>query len=708
MSVEDQQAGREARLSDRRLCFLFAGSLAVLTALAYAPILRAGFLNFDDNTWVAANPHVNTGLRFANLKWAFTSVYASNYVPLTWMSHMADCQLFGLASAGHHAINLLFHLLNTVLFFLLVKRAVVSLWPAVIVTALFGLHPIHVESVAWVAERKDVLSAFFWLLACHAYFSYVAAPGPCRYAVVLVPFALGLLAKPMLVTFPFVLLLMDVWPLHRARREPAPGLLAPRAMCGSVPQRSWVALLLEKIPFALLTLGACLVTFVAQRSSGTMSGFTAYPLNLRLGNAAISYVAYLAKLFVPSGLPVVEPLVPHPLTSPLVLGAVVLLASITALALTQLRRRPYLAVGWFWYLGTLVPVIGIVQVGGQGLAYRYTYIPFLGISLALSQALADALASALLRERVLAVTGCIIALSLSALTWRQVHFWHDNETLYRYSLQHSRRNWMVLNNLGVYLATSQRYEEAIPCLQQVLMFNPGHFQAATTLGFALEHAGHEAEAVRAYQQVISVRPQDPGAYENLITVLIHSQRLDEGLSVSDRLLSLDPNRSASWVARGSVLLAAGRGEEAVKTFERALALDLSSDSAKYYLALACQQTGQPARAEQLLTQSLKLGETERLNRFLTLGAALRDLRKYQQSAEVFRQGLREFPNRAELVEPLAHVEYTFLKDYSNALPHLQLLLRLAPSHSQRATYQAAVNYVSKQLSASINTNAISK
>jgi tetratricopeptide (TPR) repeat protein len=684
----------------KRAPIAFSIALAALTGVAYAPVLRASFLNFDDGTWITANPHVNSGVSFTNIKWAFSSIYASNYVPLTWISHMLDCQFFGLNAGAHHATNLAYHALNVALFFLLLFRVVKSLWPAAIAAALFALHPIHVESVAWVAERKDVLSTLLWLLACHAWFSYAAQPNARRYFLTLILFALGLLAKPMLVTLPFVLLLLDFWPLHRLGRSSR-----VQASMFGVRCPEFAVLILEKLPFLALSLVACFITFSAQHSSGTMSGFVAYPLNLRLGNAALAYVAYLVKLFAPVGLPVVEPLAPHPLASWPVLGAIVFLCLLTVGPLTQSRRRPWLLVGWLWYLGVLVPVIGIIQVGGQSMAYRYTYIPFMGLSLVLAQFVAEGLERGWLRERIIATAASAGALGLTALTFHQARFWHDNETLYRYSLKHTQRNWMVLDNLGVYLSANHRYDDAIPILQQALAVNPVQYQIASTLGFALEHAGREPEAVRAYQQALELKPQDLSACENLITVLIHSDRASEALPVSDRLLAVDDKRAASWIARGSALLAANRGDAAVTNFDRALALDPSCDRATYYLALAYHKTGQPARARQLLERPLALTEIERLNRFITLGAACRDLRDYQKSADVFRQGLREFPARIELVEPLAQVEYTYLQDYSNALPHLQLMLKLSPNHPQRATYAAAIKYVSKQLS--VGTNLIS-
>jgi tetratricopeptide (TPR) repeat protein len=701
---------------ERRLAFCLGATLAVLAALAYLPVLRAGFLNLDDGKWVTANPHVNTGLSWANVKWAFASFYASNYVPLTWISHAVDCQLYGLAAGGHHLTNLLLHVANTLLFFRFVRRCGASAVAGTIAAGFFGLHPIHVESVAWVAERKDVLSTCFWLLACHAYLGCAAAPSVWRYLLVCAYFVLGLLAKPMLVTLPFVFLLLDVWPLRRLSFAPAPDRSADipvRASTQSPPvvqdskrappsEPSFgqkfprLAPLVEKVPLLAITLLACFVTYAAQHTGGAVTEFTRYPLLLRTGNAAMACVTYLGKLVWPVGFPVFEPLAVRPFFSAPVLGAVLLLIALTTASLSQIRRRPYLTVGWLWYLGALVPVIGLVQVGAQGLAYRYTYIPFLGIYLAISQVPAS-LPRARFRPRALALGGAALLLALAALTWRLSGRWHDNESLYRYSLAHTRRNWLLLGNLASHLAVNQRFEEAIPLARQSLEIDPAHYPAGVTLAYCLEHTGRQAEAIAAYRNLLLLRPSDPSNFENLITVLIHENRLPQAEQVADQLCKLDPDRAGSHISRGAIRLAEERADEAIKGFERARELEPANDTATYYLGMARHQAGQNEAALQLLERPLNLNETQRINRFLTLGATYRDLRQFDKSAQVLRAGLQSFPNRIEILEQLAHVEYTDLKDYTNALVHLPLLLKLNPNHPQRATYEAAIKYLATQV-----------
>jgi tetratricopeptide (TPR) repeat protein len=677
--------------------------LSSLVLIAYWPVLRAQFLNFDDTTQVVINPHVNSGLSLANFRWAFAHSFASNYVPLTWLSHMLCCQIFGLSPWGHHLLNLLLHAVNTVLFWSLVRRLLQtgrsrrreeadggstvpppadapSPWPALLAACLFGLHPIHVESVAWVVERKDVLSMFFWLLACHAYSKYVAERSTRRYLSVVAFFALGLLAKPMVVTLPFVLLLLDFWPLRRT-------------VPGSAPR-----LLREKLPLFCIAILACTVTFLTQRSGGAVGTLAHYPFRLRLGNAVVSYVAYLGKILVPNGFSIFVPLELHPLSSAPVLGALLLLLFLTIAAVGVSRRWPWLTVGWLWYLGTLVPVIGLVQVGAQALAWRYAYIPFLGLYLAVAAALDAFVRRRPLPNPLVAFPGGALLLLLSVLTWRQAENWRDNETIFRHSLAHSRRNWMAWSNLGIHLAAHGRYSEAIGCLQQALAIEPGFFQAANALGFALDHVGRHAEAIDAYRRALAIRPGDASTCDNLITVLVHEGKLGEAMELADRLLAMDPSRAPSYLSRGSVLLAQGHADDAIQAFEHVRALEPANDVAQCFLGMAFRQAGQFRKAVELLDQPLKLDDIQRLNRLVTLSDSLAGLREFEKGAQILRQGLHEFPNSLDLLEPLAQIEYTNLKDESNAFVHLRLILQLNPAHPQRTQYETVINYLSRRVS----------
>lgn len=686
--------------------------LVVGAAVAYLPVLRAQFLNFDDTTQVVTNEHVNTGLSAANVAWAFSHAFASNYIPLTWISHMVCCQVFGLIPAPHHIVNLLLHLCNVALFWALLRRIPLTPIGALVGAGLFALHPIHVESVAWIAERKDVLNSFFGLVACHAYFSWARKSGTARYLAALAAFALSLLAKPMLVTLPFALLLLDFWPLGRAKifapqqsdglpQDPAPPDAARSGADAalelhSAPARTWPQLLVEKLPWFGLAIVFCAITMWSQTSGGAVTSVARYPLAFRLANAATATVVYLRKLFLPLGLPVFEPLQPTRLLSAPVMSALALLLGLTAIAVGQSRRRPWFAVGWLWYLGTLIPVIGLVQVGAQAWAYRYTYIPFLGLYLVAAAALDEFLRPNPARGRILAIPIAATLAVLALLTWRQAERWHDNESLFRYTLQHTTRNWVAAGNLGVHLAANARYAEARGYLETALAIEPSHFQAANALGFTLDHLGQTAEAVVAYRKAMALRPTDASTQVNLITLLLRQKKFAEAFEVDDTLLTLDPFEG--HLNRGAIDLGSGKPQDALVEFHKAEQIDPSSDAVRYYFGLAYRQAGQLTNAVAALDRPLKLDSTQRLNRFLTLGTSLRDLQQYQRGAETLRLGLAEFPHSIELLEQLAQLEYSLLKDQTNALHHLQLILQLEPNHPQREQFLVVIKYLTNQTS----------
>jgi hypothetical protein len=364
-------------------------ALAAAVAAAYAPLWDAGFAGLDDHLYVSGNPHVQQGLTREGVAWALGSTKASNWHPLTWLSLMLDCQLFGAGAGSHHLVNVGFHVANSVLLFLVLRRMTGRRWPSALVVALFALHPLHVESVAWVAERKDVLSTLFWILTMGAYVRYARRPGVLRYLPVFAFLLLGLMAKPMLVTLPFVLLLLDYWPLGRlARAEAGATGLAPSGeVAGGRRAKVW-RLVLEKVPLLVLAAASCVVTFAVQRHGEAVMPLERLALPARMANAAVSCVAYLGKMVWPQGLTV---LYPYPADRPAweVAAAAAFLLAVTAAAAALVRRRPYLAVGWFWYLGTLVPVIGLVQVGEQPMADRYTYVPLIGTFIMVAWAAGD-------------------------------------------------------------------------------------------------------------------------------------------------------------------------------------------------------------------------------------------------------------------------------------------------------------------------------
>lgn len=430
------------------LCLL----LVMLTLAFYNPVVRNGFINIDDNQYIIENSHLRSGLNWATIRWAFGTFNFANWHPLTWLSHALDYQLFRLNPAGHHYVNLLFHAANVVLLFLFLQAATGLTWPAFMVAGLFALHPINVESVAWAAERKNVLSMFFCLLAMHAYLRYVRQPGAARYALVAVLFAAGLMAKPQVITFPFLLLLFDYWPLRRM----ASG--SPTALSAGLVPRSFSYLVAEKIPLLLLSAASAVITYLAQSTAGAMR---TPPLRARFANAAVDYVRYVGKAFWPASL---AAFYPNPgKTLPLweSLVAVVILIAITILVL-RLHDRRYLAVGWFWFLGTLVPMIGLVQVGVQSIADRYAYLSFIGLFVAIIWGIAETARDHNISAPSLAVPAILILATLGLLTSRQVGYWHDAVTLWRHSLAVApARNYFAHDALGHALADQGDVEGAI-------------------------------------------------------------------------------------------------------------------------------------------------------------------------------------------------------------------------------------------------------
>ncbi len=558
---------------------LIALGLLVLVLVTYARVGYHEFLDFDDVEYVYGNPQVRAGLTLDGVLWAFTTTHAANWHPLTWLSHMADVQMFRLEAGWHHWMNVLIHALNTALLFLVLKRMTGAVWRSAFVAALFAVHPLHVESVAWVAERKDVLSTFFWLLTMAMYAGYVQRSGVWRYLGVALSFALGLLSKPMLVTLPFVLLLLDYWPLGRlASGDPSDTAPAPIAW-ERIPR-----LVLEKVPLLVLTAGSSIVTYLAQGSKAATASLESYPLGERVSNALISYVLYLVKTVWPTSLAVFYPhpssIGAHiPIWQPLAAGAG--LAELTLMALWYGRPRPYVAVGWLWYLGTLAPVIGIVQVGSQAMADRYTYVPLIGIFTVVAWGIPDLLGRWRYRQPVLPALGTAVILGLSLVAWVQTARWRDNASLYTHAIAVTQKNWLAWNNLGNQQLNRRDVRQALASFQEALRIKPDYADAWYNAGVAFGHLQQYPRAIAAYQEA----------------------------------LRLDPTNSDGWVNRGLAYQAIGEYSQAVASYESALRLKPGDAVALNNLVVAYVAQGNrekaleaswrlraidPARAEELL------------------------------------------------------------------------------------------------------------
>ena len=495
-----------------RLVVGLAITIATLTLFVFAPVRHNDFLNWDDQNYVTQNDHVRGGLTRAGITWAFTSSHSANWHPLTWISHMVDVEFFGMKPAGHHITNLLFHAANSALLFLLLRALTGSIWRSALVAVIFALHPLRVESVAWLAERKDVLSTFFGFLCLIAYGSYVKSKVEDRrsklaYALAFTFLALGLMSKPMLVTWPFVMLLLDFWPLRRINPT------APDFRLSSLKP-----LILEKLPFFALMIASCVATVIAQQRGGAVASLEHLPVELRLQNAVVAYVEYLYKFFWPTNL---LPIYPHPtqIGAGRIVLALALLTALTALAWAKRRQWPFALTGWLWFLGTLVPVIGIVQVGSQAFADRYTYIPMIGVALA-SVWLSEALLTKLRFPKPIRI--CVSLLVLGMLGWKtimQIAYWRNTETLFRYTLKSSPDNAQALYGLGSYLVDHGQTQEGKQLLEQTIHLQPTFVEAIGTLAGTFDSEGRYAQAVQLYQDALRVQPDDWGVLNNYAWLL---------------------------------------------------------------------------------------------------------------------------------------------------------------------------------------------
>jgi len=527
------------------------------------------------------------------------STYASNWHPVTWVSHMLDIELFGFDPRGHHLVNVLLHAVNAAVLFLALERMTGAPWRSGLVAALFAAHPLHVESVAWVAERKDLLSTFFWMLALSAWIGYIERPGPLRYLTVLTSFALGLAAKPMLVSLPFVLLLLDGWPLGRARWK------FSRAEIRRSPLPIF-RLVLEKLPFFCLAALSCALTWIAQARGGSVEGLDRLPLAARLANAVVSYAVYIWKTVWPIGLAIFYP---HPGASlpgwKAALAAMFLLA-VTAAVAALAKRFPYLPVGWCWYLGTLVPVIGLVQVGGQAMADRYTYVPLVGLFIIAAWGAGDLISLGLislglvsrglrssgpLRRSLLAGVSILVIVACVAASRRQLGFWRNNVALCRHAIDVTGDNWLAEEHLGIALDELGRSEEAIPHYRRTLGLRPHSAFAHNNLGLALAHQGRLDEAIGEYREALRYQPEFPLAMNNLAAILGEKGRLAESLAILEKALRVDRDDPMTHYNLGMVLSLMGKTDESADQFRRALSLKPDDRDARQQLGRVLSQGG---------------------------------------------------------------------------------------------------------------------
>ena len=627
--------------------------LAAAAILAFWQLSHCDFISYDDPAYVTENMHIRHGITMETIRWAFTTDYESNWHPLTWMSHVVDVQLFGLNPRWHHLINLFFHITNTLLLFFVFHQMTKAPWKSAFVAALFALHPLHVESVAWVAERKDVLSTFFWMLTMVAYIHYVEHPRLKNYLAVLIFFVLGLMAKPMLVTLPFVLLLLDYWPLGRLQGAGS----GERGAGSEIENTRWVAeplfankrkgkssrkhsvqaivedakradrkhqwtlvrpLLIEKVPFFALAALSCIVTYAAQKNGGSVVSLEAIEPVVRISNALVSYIIYIGKTVWPNNLAVYYP---YPGSWPFwqVFGAALLLIAVTFVAIWQAERLPYLAFGWLWFTGTLVPVIGIVQVGAQAMADRYTYIPLIGLFIIAAWGIPELLQKWRYRTEALFALSVLTLPCLFLVTWRQVGYWNNSIALYDHALSVTRPNDAVLNNRGVAYSQLGNLRQAISDYDRAIALNPGNVEIYNNRGIAYGKLGNHRQAIEDFDRAIELNPGHAEAYFNRGVAYDKLSRHTQAIEDFDRVIEIDPTHVEAWFNRGVAYGELGNHGQAIDDFDRVIGINPEDGRAYFNRAVAFEELGNRGRAIENLKTAARLNNEDAKNLLKSIG-----------------------------------------------------------------------------------------
>jgi tetratricopeptide (TPR) repeat protein len=678
---------------------LMLGTLAV-----FWPVTGHGFITFDDPNYITANSHVQSGLNRANVVWAFENFEAGFWHPLTWLSIMLDCQLYGLHAGGHHLTSLVLHAVNAALLFLILQRMTGAIWRSAFVGALFALHPLHVESVAWAADRKDVLSTFFALVTLWAYARYTgggegtAAGSSIEhsgsswkkglwYCMALVSFACAVMSKTMVVTLPLLLLLLDYWPLHR---------FDLKAECWKL--KTLRPLLLDKLPFLAMSLAAGLLTMHAEGSVGALQDTTQFPMQLRAANATHSYWRYLGQMIWPRDLAVFYP---YPASFPAwsVAAGALLLLVVSLLVLWAARAKPYLLAGWFWYLAALLPVSGLIQVGAHAHADRYTYLPLIGIFVLLAWGACDLAVKLKLSPTALPVAGIVIIVLCTGLAWRQLAYWQDSETLFRHAIRVTRNNFIAYNNLGVDLATRGKFDEAANQFRESIRCEPNYANPHGNLGQVLALQGKLSEAVTEFQTALrlkpegALKPEDARIHSNLGDVLGTQGKITEAIQQYREALRLNPNLPNIHQTLGMALSHQGKIEEAMEQYSEALRVDPDDALMHERLGIELAKKGKFDEAVTHFREALRINPKS-ASMHNNLGKALEAQNKLDAAIKEYQESLRLQPSdtvthnnlgvavarSGRLEEAIKHFQDAIRIDSNFASAHRNLGKALATMH----------------------------
>lgn len=567
--------------------------LIISTCAGYHQVLNNGFVSYDDKVYITDNMHVQSERILDGALWALTSTYAGNWHPVTWLSHILDFQFYGLNPIGHHLTNLLLHIANSLLLFIILNRMTGAIWPGAFAAALFALHPLNVESVAWVAERKNVLSTFFWMLTILFYVYYSESPNLKRYFMVFLAFVLGLMSKPVLVVLPFVLLLLDYWPFRKFRfiHSTDSEISKPYRNRSTGYRRERILyLVLEKVPFFALSAVSCFITYLAQQRGGAISSLELLPLKIRIYNALVAYVSYMGKMFWPDQLAVFYP---HPGSIPAwqAAGAALLLLCMSVLVFRLARPFPYLAVGWLWYLGTLLPVTGLVQIGGQSMADRYAYVPMIGLFIIIAWSVSDLQAKRRYLKFVMVILAVVLFYGSIISTRHQVDIWRNSRSLFEHAVSVTPDNYLAFNNLGLVEAGEGNAGKAVAYYIKALKARPNFAEALNNLGNAFAGQGKMDEAIAQYSRALKAQPDFADAHNNLGIALAKQGKFKEAISYYSRAIRINPDMAEAHYNLGVDLTGLGKTDEAIMHFREAQRIKPDYKDAHNNLAVALSKKG---------------------------------------------------------------------------------------------------------------------
>jgi len=621
--------------------------LVIATSAVYWQVRNFEFIEYDDNDYITENSYVRSGLSLRGIKWAFTAAHSANWHPVTWLSHILDAEFYGLNAGGHHITSLFFHILNTLLLFQVLRQMTGALWQSGFAAAMFALHPLHAESVAWVSERKDVLSAFFWMLTLQSYLRYVRQPGIISYLPVFIFLFMGLMTKPMLVTLPFIMILLDYSVLDRFRnRKPVEKLNFLKKF----------SFLFEKIPLIALAVLSCIITFEVQRKWGAVRTSEVYPPDIRILNAFISYTVYMIKVICPYNL---AGFYPHPGMNISTVNGIIsglLITGISVLSIMGSKKYPYITVGWFWYIITLIPVIGLIQVGSQSHADRYTYIPLIGLFIMIAWGIADFLKNRKYRKSIFfAISGIFISVLMS-VAWIQVSYWKNNMIFFSHILDVTKNNYMAHSGLGLALVQQGNIHDAVIHCQKAIKIKPDYARAYINMGMALAtKQGYLNEAVRCLEKALNISPDNVKAHNNLGVYLLQLGRDSDAVACFKKATEIQPDYSRAYYNLGNIFNNQGKTDEAVRYFQTALSISPDSVDARYNLATALMKLGNIPEAIEHLEKALvfKPDDADIHNQ---LGIALAMNGNIKEAVEHFKKALQIKPDDADILHNLEKAE----------------------------------------------------